>query len=218
LNYLDFNSDKQEIRKVLLLFNVLTILENPKSYLRFPFQYYYIQKWDIEHVRSQTSKDIQGKDRENWAITLLEYFTGINWSTDKKGKILEALEVLNIKEKLFCENLMIIAENPKENDDIFYNVFEELSNYFKEDEQFEELDGIGNLVLLDDKTNRMYKNAFFPVKRKHIIQKERQGVYVPLCTKNVFLKAYSQKLGEIMYWNSNDAEDYRKEINRLLKP
>ena len=218
LNNLDFNGDKQEIRKSLLLFNILSILENPKSSLRFPFQHYYLQNWDIEHVRSQTSKDIQGKDRENWAITQLEYFTGVHWSLENTDKMLLAIQSLNDKEKSFCEKLMTIAASTKVVDAIFYNVYEELKVYFKENEQFEAVDGIGNLVLLDDGTNRMYKNAFFPVKRKHIIQKEKHGVYIPLCTRNVFLKAYSHKLGEVMYWNPNDAEDYQSEINRLLKP
>jgi len=186
--------------------------------LRFPFQHYYLQNWDIEHVRSQISKDIQGKDRENWAITQLEYFTGIKWSVENKDKILLAIESINEEERSFCEKLITITSSSKVEDAVFYEVYEKLKVYFKENEQFEAVDGIGNLVLLDDGTNRMYKNAFFPVKRKHIIQKEKQGVYIPLCTRNVFLKAYSQKLGEVMFWNTNDSEDYQTEIYRLLKP
>ena len=61
------------------------------------------------------------------------------------------------------------------------------------------------------------KNAFFPVKRNFIIQQEKQGIFIPLCTKNVFLKAYSKKLGEVMYWNNNDANDYLTEIENTLK-
>lgn len=218
LNNLDFNGDRQEIRKTLLLFNILSILENPKSSLRFPFQHYYLQNWDIEHVRSQTSKDIQGKDRVNWANTIFEYFAGVQCSLENTDKMELAIQSLKDNERSFCEKLKTIAASTKDEDMIFNNVYEELKVYFKENEQFESIDGIGNLVLLDDGTNRMYKNAFFPVKRKHIIQKEKYGVYIPLCTRNVFLKAYSKKLGEVMYWNTNDAEDYQTEINRLLKP
>lgn len=218
LDNLDFTGDKNEIRKTLLLFNILSILENPKSSLRFPFQHYYLQNWDIEHVRSQTSKDIQGKDRVNWAISQLKYFTGVQWDLVNSDKMLLAIESINEEEKSFCRKLMPIAANSKADDAIFLDVYEKLKVYFKEDEQFDAVDGISNLVLLDDGTNRMYKNAFFPVKRKHIIRKEKQGVFIPLCTRNVFLKAYSQKLGEVMYWNNNDAEDYLAEIKRLLKP
>ena len=91
-----------------------------------------------------------------------------------------------------------------------------METYFKEEKKLVEPDGLSNLALLDDKTNRAYKNAFFPVKRKYIIRKESEGVFIPLCTRNVFLKVYSKKLGEVMYWNNSDANDYYSEIKRVL--
>ena len=96
-------------------------------------------------------------------------------------------------------------------------LYDELMDYFKETDQLDDLDNLSNLTLLDETTNRMYKNAFFPVKRNFIIQQEKQGIFIPLCTKNVFLKAYSKKLGEVMYWNNNDANDYLTEIENTLK-
>jgi len=46
---------------------------------------------------------------------------------------------------------------------------------------------------LDAETNRSYKNAVFPVKRREILNRDRDGTFVPLCTKNVFLKCYSAR-------------------------
>ena len=46
------------IKKVLLLFNILTVLETQKSDMRFPFHKYKSEDWDIEHVCSQTDKSI----------------------------------------------------------------------------------------------------------------------------------------------------------------
>ena len=78
------------------------------------------------------------------------------------------------------------------------------------------MDSIGNLALLDAATNRSYKNAMFPIKRKRNIQNDMNGIFVPICTKNVFLKFYSKKLGEVMYWNESDADDYVKAIQEVL--
>ena len=77
--------------------------------------------------------------------------------------------------------------------------------------------GIGNLALLDATTNRSYKNAMFPIKRKRIIHNDKNGIFVPICTKNVFLKFYSKKLGEVRYWQKSDAEDYLEALKQLLK-
>ena len=55
---------------------------------------------------------------------------------------------------------------------------------------FIENDNISNLALLDDETNRGYGNAMFFIKRKKIIENDKQGIFVPICTKNVFLKYY----------------------------
>lgn len=39
----------------------------------------------------------------------------------------------------------------------------------------EDMDEISNLTLLDEKTNRCYKNAVFPLKRKYIIELDKTG-------------------------------------------
>ena len=74
-----------------------------------------------------------------------------------------------------------------------------------------------NLALLDSSTNRSYKNAMFPIKRKRIIHNDGRGVFVPICTKNAFLKYYSTSLGEVMYWQEADARDYLAAMKEVLK-
>lgn len=212
---LNFDDNKKEVRNALLLFNVLTIINNEKCSIRFPFNHYHGQRWDIEHIRSQTSKDITGKDKLNWANTALQYFTGVLFDGSNENEVLEHCDTLSDEEKEYCHRLLKIAK--KEGDDLFDALYDDLASYFEENDDLEDIDNLSNLTLLDETTNRMYKNAFFPVKRNHIINKEKQGVFIPLCTKNVFLKAYSRKLGEVMYWNSNDANDYLQEIENTLQ-
>jgi hypothetical protein len=87
-----------------------------------------------------------------------------------------------------------------------------------EDGGFETDNGIGNLTLLDAATNRSYGNAIFPVKRKTIIALDKVGRFVPLCTKNVFLKYYSHTVDRMLVWDRPDAEAYAEAIlERLTK-
>jgi len=216
LDSLVFDQDKKQIKNTLFLFNVISTLQNTKSNHRFPFHDYHSQKWDIEHVHSQTSKDIAGKDQADWAITLLEYFTGILITDNDDSNIEKSFKSLEKEEKPICENLLAIVKSPNSSNKLFTATYDSLKEFFKESNQFTSADNISNLVLLDAGTNRMYKNAFFPVKRRHIIQKEKQGIFIPPCTKNVFMKAYSEKMGDVMYWNNSDASDYLKEIKRVL--
>ena len=76
--------------------------------------------------------------------------------------------------------------------------------------------GIHNLVLLDQGTNRGYKNTYFPVKRKWLNSREKNGIYILPCTKNVFSKTYSSKLFDLMNWSDYDADKYLEEIKRCL--
>jgi hypothetical protein len=217
IDELNFDENKREIRNTLLLFNVFTIINNEKCSIRFPFNYYRNQSWDIEHIRSQTSKDISGKDKLDWASTCLQYFTGIKFDEENEKEILEKLKSISETEKGYCESLLQILKKEDGADSIFNALHDQLTIYFKEDDSFEDEDNLSNLTLLDESTNRMYKNAFFPVKRNFIISQEKKGIFIPLCTKNVFLKAYSSKLGEVMYWNNNDATDYLNEIKKTIK-
>src|SRR5262249_52083770 len=55
LSDLEYGPNSEEIRSLLLLFNVTTLLENDRSNLRFQFDSFKNERWDIEHVRSVTS-------------------------------------------------------------------------------------------------------------------------------------------------------------------
>lgn len=215
-----------KVKPVLLLFNIETILSNKQSNLLFPFNLYKTDEWEIEHIRSQTDKDISGKDRIAWAKDMLEFFTGqkkikkqeefIDLLKDNKSKIFKSiLEQDKIKSILLL--LLTIVKGEKLDDLNFNMAYNKIRTEFNEDNEPSNC-AISNLALLDATTNRSYKNAFFPIKRKIILENDKTGTFVPICTKNVFTKAYSKKFDEIMYWNKFDAEDYISAIEDTLSP
>ena len=193
--------------------------------MRFPFNLYKKkdankkQEWDIEHIRSQTDKDITGKDRLEWAGDMLEYFTGFN-VVEKQEQFIEDTDVKvfrNIKDKTndILNVLLSIVKNEKIEDNVFEDVYDSIREEFKESNEPSNC-AISNLTLLDSTTNRSYKNAFFPIKRKIILKNDKNGTFIPICTKNVFTKAYSKKSDEIMYWNKHDAEYYLSAMEDTL--
>ncbi len=217
-NELNYQEDPDKIRKVLLCFNILSILENSSCHIRFPFDKYRKEEWNIEHIRPQTDKNLDNeKAKRNWATIILKYFTGVKWKHPNDNPTIDAkIKNRTAPESRFADKLLQLLNQPKVNPSDFSILYHELQIYFKETHSIKDLDSIANLTLLDAETNKMYKNAPFVVKRQYIIEREKQGIFIPLCTKNIFLKAYSQNLSNLMHWQQEDGEDYLKSIKNTL--
>lgn len=78
---------------------------------------------------------------------------------------------------------------------------------------------IRNMALLSSADNSRLSNSVFEVKRQMILELDRNGDYVPVCTRNVFLKYYaSANAQQPHFWSDADKESYVKEIREKLKP
>jgi hypothetical protein len=193
LNYFDHRND---IKQILILHNIVTY---EKMKLRFPFKRFIEEKWDIEHIHSRADS-IKPTDMQLW----VDFYNDSELSALKK-------DIDNLSEK----------EIPEE----FKNKFEEFRNKLNslQESEIEEdfgPDSLSNLTLLDQGTNRSYKNAPFPVKRKEILEKEVSGeIFVPICTKNIFTKSYSADAETTFsVWAIKDRKNYIEEIkNKLYK-
>lgn len=70
--------------------------------------------------------------------------------------------------------------------------------------------------MLDQVTNRSYGNAIFPIKRQTVIALDKVGKFVPLGTKNVFLKYYSARIDRMIVWAKDDATSYASAIQDCM--
>lgn len=225
IDNLDYKTNPKQVRKTLLLFNIKTIISTQEAEVRFPFDKYKKENWDIEHVNSQTYKTISKDKRKDWALDLLEYFTGEKGYSemiiDKYNKTEiqlqdeKVLELTDEKDREFCKKLIVILTSEKADEHFFQDLNTEIRKRFKENDINQD-DSIANLALLDQATNRSYKNAMFPIKRKHIIANDANGIFVPICTKNLFLKYYSNQMSDVLYWKKSDASDYLQAIKQTL--
>ena len=80
-----------------------------------------------------------------------------------------------------------------------------------------DINSIENLALLSSRINSSLKNNIFPIKRDIIIQKDKDGEFIPICTKNVFLKYYSKDVSKLYFWKDKDRKEYLVEIKNVLK-
>ena len=79
--------------------------------------------------------------------------------------------------------------------------------------------GISNLALLSHSANSALSNAVFEVKRQKVLAMDRAGEYVPVATRNVFLKYYTdQGLLQPHFWGEADKAAYLSEIKKRLEP
>lgn len=204
LDELEYGRHSADIRSLLLLFNLATLLSSPRSNMRFQFDNFKKGEWDIEHVRSiASSRPLRQHDQVNW-LSLCEGYLEAQKSGDQERQLLSRIQTFIKKSK------------KQHSDEAFEAIYNELLAYFEEKEDVPTEHGIGNLTLLDKGTNRSYKNAVFAVKRKALLALDQSGIFVPLCTRNVFLKCYSPEADNVMFWSQDDRDAYLAEINRAL--
>ncbi|WP_336763297.1 DUF262 domain-containing protein [Asaia sp. VD9] len=210
-----------KIRDVLLLFNLTTLLEDARSNIRFQFDSFKREHWDIEHIRSVSdSRPVTTREQDGWLRQCLVYLRGVAGSTQNEGdeaedrKPTEAEEARRLSDRITLYLEARQDSRPKLPED-FERIDRDLLRYFREENTPPD-HGLGNLTLLDSATNRSYKNAVFAVKRHTLLQHDKSGIFVPLCTRNVFLKAYSREAGGVLLWSANDAQAYRDRIVETL--
>lgn len=192
---LNYEDDRAKIKSLLLLFNIATLLLNADSSPMFPFDHYKRGSWDLEHIHSVSSDMPADKKR---AVGWLEHFVEHIGRTGENDEL--------------CKKAQKIIDNFDM--DSFESCYAEVLNEFQEKEVVD--NGIGNLALLNSGTNRSFKNSVFPVKRSRVLASEKEGLFVPLCTKNVFLKCYSKKIGAMFYWSKEDRDCYRENFVETL--
>lgn len=187
--------DKNDVRKTLLLYNILTMLNSPEDNSYFPFHLFKNESWDIEHITS-IKDTVPDKNREQW---LNEAKVFIDLSQEDGEYLLGRAELCNVNQE-----------------DEFKSLFEDIVSHFNSYLGDDAINDISNLTLLDSRTNRGYKNAVFPLKRKTIIDKDKSGVFIPICTKNVFLKYFSEYPPKISFWTEEDRKNYETDLFKVL--
>lgn len=200
---LQYDSNLGLVKNVLLLFNIKTHIKisNKDNFQRFPFKSYKNNKWSIEHIHAQNSEGLNQKEQwDEWLKQAIEGLQNID-------------EVVNVKDLINEIKFEKESELTKEK---FQTLFDKVQKISSDTHSNEELHTLENLALLDGSTNSSISNNIFAVKRNMIVEAEKNNTFIPICTKNVFLKYYSEKPKHIFFWSNKDREDYLDNMKNIL--
>lgn len=212
------DTSKATLRKIFILHNIQTILIHYEaikkanlglrfSYEQFPFELLCSQRWDIEHIASQTDNTLtKQKDFKDWVASVKADYP----------EIFAQRPELNNEIDLFEKDYKI---------EKFKQIYNEIVGSAEKNSP-QNKDGLGNLVLLDSHTNRSYHNSLYKRKRKIILaasnidnqNNEYQVTYIPRCTLNVFLKTYNTGMDvNLVEWTQDDYNKYLGDIKEKLE-
>ncbi|BDZ74885.1 hypothetical protein GCM10025856_26040 [Methylophaga marina] len=212
LNEFTYESGAHRLRPILLLFNVASLLANPATNARFQFDKYKLDSWDIEHIRSVASDMPNSKDKQKaWLENVVAYISG-----DEAPEAEESDTDLHNDELFIKREATELLQVANFDNDQFEGLYDKVRAYYDPDGNEDVDNSIGNLTLLDNRTNRSYQNAVFPIKRARIIALDKKATFVPLCTKNVFLKYYSKQVDKMLYWEARDSKDHQRAMVEML--
>ena len=185
--------NRKDIENILLFFNIATILNNKSSNIRFSFSEFTTKKWSLEHIHAQNDKGLKDKKAQDvWLENMKKYI-----EEDAIKKKIDSF-IKGIKNSHFSE------------------LQTQILNRFG-DEELLNMHGIKNLALLAAENNSSLSNGPFIEKREKIIEMDKNGEFIPICTKNVFLKYYSNELSNVYFWSKQDQEDYKGSIIKTLE-
>lgn len=181
---------------------------SPPAY-KFPFDLMLIQNWDVEHIDSATTNNLKRKeDKIRW---ISQTFKDLG---NTPADIFEpSHELYNASGREGIESILNVMSN--ERIDL---AIQEIRKKFESPDSDESVkDSIGNLTLLDYKTNREYGNSLYPVKRRKIFEAIKNGRYVPLMTRMVFSKGFSPDSGKLREWDPEDKANYHRYIYSVIE-
>jgi raw score 3.25 len=198
IDKLEYEKNRKDIENILLFFNIATILNNKSSNIRFSFSEFSTKRWSLEHIHAQNDKGLKDKKAQDAWLSSVEKYLDDSKTSDKE----------------LTKMIGSFKEDNKRND--FYILQAKILNRFG-DKELLDIHGIENLALLAADNNSSLSNGPFIEKREKIIEMDKNGEFIPICTKNVFLKYYTKNLSDVYFWSKQDQEDYKGSIIETLE-
>lgn len=210
---LNYENHSEFIQYVLLLFNVETIRQKGDENVRFPFYRYKNEgTWSLEHIHAQNSESLKtNQEWKEWLEIHKKSLESLEVSSDDKKQIEEIIDKMNtvithINEKGYKGSIR----------DEFNAVAPAVINILSDGDDKSQMHTLSNMALLTVGENAALNNSTFDVKRMKIIAMDKAGEYIPVCTRNVFMKYYSSSDTRLHFWSEEDRKGYISAMNNVL--
>ncbi|WP_208718930.1 DUF262 domain-containing protein [Corallococcus sicarius] len=202
LTALSYETDahKDKCTRLLFLMNVETVRRVAHSSERYSFRLHGLGDWSLEHIHAQHAEGLT--KAEQWK----------EWLRLHR----EALADLHSLDKARREELLRRIDDIGDQIDrqVFQDLARDVTAAFtladaSTSETVHSVHSVTNLALLAGGHNSALNNAVFEVKRRRIIELDRKGAYIPICTRQVFLKYYTNAdAQQVHFWSTQDREAY----------
>jgi len=201
------STDYPKLLNLLLLFNVLSTRE------RFPFEKHVQQHWTLEHIHAQNAQALV--KAEQWKTWLEEHQKALEVLARDSPELAQLRSDIDA----FLPDLAsTLAGKPVRGLGERFNALSARvqSALSRVDDAPDHT--IANLALLSHGDNAALGNAVFEVKRQKVLELDRAGEYIPVCTRNVFLKYYADADAvQPHFWGPLDKTSYLREMKRKLQ-
>lgn len=193
---------------VLLLMNVETIRGMKNSAERYSFRAHAAGAWSLEHIHAQHAE----------ALNTVEQWTA--WLTFHRAALADTAD-LDDERRAGLLNLIDQALSTEVTQQSFSALAKDLAAAFSPPDEAADADthSIANLALLGLGDNAALNNSVFEVKRREILERDKEGSYIPACTRNVFLKYYTDAASQqLHFWSAADRRAYLDAMRHALDP
>ena len=204
----DLTYTSRRASDVLLLMNVETIRHMRDSSERYSFRAHAAGDWSLEHIHAQNAV----------ALNTVEQWTA--WLRYHRAALI-ALPGLAEDLRTSVLGLIVGVLATDVTQHTFSAVEKEVTAIFSADDETDEIEthSISNLALLGQRDNSALNNSVFEVKRREILERDKAGSYIPACTRNVFLKYYTESGNQqLHFWSADDRQAYLAAIQRAVGP
>lgn len=202
---LSYESDRQKCERVLLLMNVETVRRMKDSTERYSFRMHRRQAWSLEHIHAQHAEVLTKAEQwKEWLRLHRDALSDLPTVDEvRRTELLRRID--DVGDKLDRQAFQVLARDIA----AAFTVTDTSTSVATHS-----VHSVSNLALLASGHNSALSNAVFEVKRRRIIELDRQGGYIPICTRQVFLKYYTDADGlQIHFWSSQDRNAY---LNAIL--
>jgi uncharacterized protein with ParB-like and HNH nuclease domain len=216
ISELRYKDHPNHIFNILLLLNVETNRKSEAIAEFYPFKQHKNNQWSLEHIHARNSESFNQMKKEPWLVWLSIHLDLLNDLQENKVDTFDPVKLQELILKVERYN------NEQLTWERFSNLFNEINNFFTEDAESmdRESEGLSNLALLSLPDNAALNNSVFEVKRRELIRLDKEGRFIPICTRRAFMKYYNEEefATQQLFWSTEDRKKYFEEIATTLKP
>jgi len=197
------DAHKEKCERLLLLMNVETVRRLEHSTERYSFRLHRENAWSLEHIHAQQAESLT--KAEQWR----------EWLRLHRGALTDLPSIDSARRDALISKIDAVK------DQIDRESFQELARdvtaiFTLADPSAHSVHSVTNLALLSSGDNSALGNSVFEVKRRLILELDRKGAYIPICTRQVFLKYYTDaEVQQFHFWSAQDRESY---LQAMISP